>query len=121
MGQMATLSRSCKEANIVKYRLFYRGTWLGTLTEVSREALISWCTFEPQQEFEPLRAIFAEKSQIAEALEATDDDELGNRWDTIEEQTSPPSMRLYDESERELSFQALYIEGEKAGFKYINK
>lgn len=90
---------------------------LGRLELVQNEMWNVTCQFVPAAGFEPWRARFERKAQLAGLLESSDDDELSTELDALDEATSPPFLTLVDEDGAEQDFGFLYIAGDAAGFR----
>jgi hypothetical protein len=99
------------------WQLLWRGTPVGTLTATRTDFPVVICSFQAEEAFAPLRPIFEEKEQLAAALEDREETEMFERFDQLEEQTSPPSLTMVDEQGKEVDFGLLHVAGDFAGFR----
>lgn len=103
-----------------RWNVFAGDELLGELTELEREMWNVTGSFSPTRAFDAWRDRFEEKSALSEKLESTDDEDLLDAFDELENATCPPAFRLVEsETQREQDFGLLYLSDTRGGFRLV--
>ncbi len=102
------------------WKVFAGDALLGEITEVERDMWNVTGAFTPTTAFDAWRPRFEEKHALSSQLELTEDEDILDAFDDLENATAPPTFRLVDaETGKEHDFGLLHLGDAGAGFRLV--